>query len=150
MRRPEDFDKYDALALAERLLQVAQAKSHPKVASYDIILGTLREKMQVPREQFKAYFLALLAEKEYSGILDSISKVDKLFKKKDQGNQSKSRPAPGNFGTSTSRLTCWSCGQPGHRASQCYRRNNRWQPYRRQPSPYPALEASAASTYKRN
>lgn len=38
--------------------------------------------MHVPVEQFRAYSLALLAEKEYSTILDGMSKVDKLFKKK--------------------------------------------------------------------
>jgi len=34
-------------------------------ASYDLIASTLREKLHVPAEQFKAYFLALLADKDF-------------------------------------------------------------------------------------
>ena len=51
-----------------------------KEASHDIIATTLREKIHVPKEQFKAYFLALMADKEYTRIFDTISKVDKSFK----------------------------------------------------------------------
>ena len=63
----------------------------------------------MPREQFKAYFLALLADKEFTRIFDTISKVDKSFK----------RPAPyfrtqarGNQRVSPSnpRVTCYRCG----------------------------------------
>lgn len=83
MRRNEDFDKYEALSMAERLSQVTHSTRHPKAAVYDITVETLREKPNFPRDQFIAYFLALLAEKECSGILDSLSRVDKLFKRKD-------------------------------------------------------------------
>ena len=81
MRRDKDFDKYEALSLAERLLHQAHIEKHPKVTAFDIIVNTLRSKMQVSEEQFKAYYLALLAEKEYAGILDSITKVDSSSRK---------------------------------------------------------------------
>ena len=139
MRRDEDFDKYEALALAERLLMRAQADKHPKATAFDIIVNTLRTKMQVSREQFKAYYLALLAEKEYAGILDSMTKVDKLFKKKSQPSQSKPSSGP-----PSRTITCWHCGRPGHRIAQCFRlrasannggSSSRWQPYKRNRSP---------------
>jgi hypothetical protein len=140
MRRDEDFDKYEAFSLAERLLLQAQTEKHPKVTAYEIIVNILRAKMQVSREQFKAYYLALLAEKEYSGILDSITKVDKLFKKKPQPTQPKSVPSAS--GSVASSITCWHCGRPGHRRAQCYHLrapssgyNSRWQPYDRSPKP---------------
>ena len=60
--RLEDFDKYEALRLAEELVSVAKTTADAKAVSYDIIASTLREKIHVPREQFKAYFLALLAD----------------------------------------------------------------------------------------
>ena len=75
-RRLEDFDKYEAMRLAEELVSVAKTPNHGKAASYDIIATTLREKMNVSGEQFKAYFLDLLADKEFSRIFDTISKVD--------------------------------------------------------------------------
>ena len=83
-RRLEDFDKYQAVHLTEELVSVAKTTGHAKAASYDIIASTLTEKIHVFKEQFKAYFLALLADKEFTRIFDAISKVDKSFK----------RPAP--------------------------------------------------------
>jgi len=51
------------------------------VASYDVIASTLREKPRVAAEQFKAYFLALLADKDYSRVIATVSKVDKSFRR---------------------------------------------------------------------
>jgi len=46
-RRLEDFDKYEALRLAEELVSVAKTTSYTKAASYDIIATTLGEKLHV-------------------------------------------------------------------------------------------------------
>ena len=75
-RRLEDLDKYEAFRLAEELVSVAKTTGDSRAASYDIIATTLREKIHVPKEQFKAYFLALLVDKEFTRIFDTISKVD--------------------------------------------------------------------------
>ncbi|CAH3027178.1 unnamed protein product, partial [Porites evermanni] len=64
----------------EELVSVGKTTTDTKEASHDIIATTLREKIHVPKEQFKAYFLALMADKEYTRIFDTISKVDKSFK----------------------------------------------------------------------
>ena len=101
-RRLEDFDKYEALRLAEELVSVAKTTSDTKAASYDIIATTLREKIHVPKEQFKAYFVALLADKEYTRIFDTIAKVEKSFRRPNL----RSSPYP--------RVTCYRCGTPGH------------------------------------
>ena len=58
---------------------MAKTTSDTKAASYNIIATTLREKIHVPKEQFKASFLALLADKEYTRIFDTIAKVEKSF-----------------------------------------------------------------------
>ena len=60
---------------------MAKTTSDTKAASYDIIATNLREKIHVPKEQFKAYFLALLADKEYTRIFDIIAKVEKSFRR---------------------------------------------------------------------
>ena len=137
MRRNEDFDKYEALSMAERLSHVAHSTKHPKATVYDITVETLREKLHSPRDPFKAYFLALLAEKEYSGILDSLSKVDKLFKKKERRDVNQPAPVASNT-TPASRIRCWHCGIVGHRAAQCFRKTRGFQPYQR-PQPLLAL-----------
>lgn len=126
--------------MAERLLHIAKAADHPKATIFDITVVALREKMYVPVEHFKAYFLALLAEKEYSTILDAMAKVDKLLKKKnataDNGLQ-KPRSSQG------SRMACWNCGTLGHRAAQCYQRR-RHSPYAR--PRFPALAYNQNNT----
>ena len=121
-RREEDFDKYDALAMAEQLASSAKLSNHEKAPTYDVIACTLRDKLPVPKKQFKAYFVALLADKEYAKVLEAVSKVDKSFKSPNQSSsggqatQSSSRPGP------RKRVFCYACGAPGHIASSCFRR----------------------------
>ncbi len=90
-RRPEDFDKYEALRLSEQLAASARLASDPKAPSYEAIASTLRQKIGSPVDQFKAYFSALLADKEYSRILHAVHKVDKAFK---TGTHSVQRETP--------------------------------------------------------
>ena len=79
-RREEDFDKYDALNMAEQLATAAKLSGHEKAPTYDAIACTLREKLPFNKKQFKAYFVALLADKEYAKVLEAVAKVDKSFK----------------------------------------------------------------------
>ena len=119
-RRLEDFDKYEALRLAEELVSVAKTTSDTKAASYDIIATTLREKIHVPKEQFKAFFLALLADKEYTRIFDTIAKVEKSFRRPTPYFRAQAR---GNLRSSSyPRVTCYRCGTPGHKSTQCWKR----------------------------
>ena len=79
-RREEDFDKYDALNMAEQLATAAKLSGHEKASTYDAIACTLREKLPFNKKQFEAYFVALLADKEYAKVLEAVAKVDKSFK----------------------------------------------------------------------
>ena len=79
-RREEDFDKYDALAMAEQLATAAKLSGHEKAPTFDAIACTLGEKLPVSKKQFKAYFVALLADKEYSKVLEAVVKVDTSFR----------------------------------------------------------------------
>ena len=111
-RTLENFDKYVAVHLVEELVSVAKTTGHAKAASYDIIATTLREKIHVSKEQFKAYFLALLADKEFTGIFVPIFKRPApYFRTQPRGNQ--------RFSSSNPRVTCYSCGAPGHKSTQC-------------------------------
>lgn len=131
-RRPEDFDKYEALALAEQLATASRLSADQKASTYDAIASTLREKLSCSTKQFKAYYVALLADKEYSKVLDTVAKVDKTFK-------GQTTPANQRSGPSRFPPRCYECGVTGHIASRCYRRSNR--PYSRSkplmaPPPY--------------
>lgn len=122
-RRVEDFDKYEALRLAEDLVSVAKTSGHVKAPTYEIIASTLREKVSVSTEQFKAYFLALLADKEFSRIFDTVSKIDKSFRRASPyPARTNFQPRRGRFPTNQSRLICYKCGTPGHKAPQCWKR----------------------------
>ena len=99
---------------------MAKTTSDTKAASYDIIATTLREKIHVPKEQFKAFFLALLADKEYTRIFDTIAKVEKSFRRPTPYFRAQAR---GNLRSSSyPRVTCYRCGTPGHKSTQCWKR----------------------------
>ena len=106
-RRLEDFDKYEALRLAEDLVSVAKTSGHVKAPTYEIIASTLREKVSVSPEQFKAYFLALLADKEFSRIFDTVSNFQRR----------------GRYPQNQTRIICYKCGTPGQKAPQCWKRS---------------------------
>lgn len=127
-RREEDFDKYEALSLAEQLASTAKVKSHEKAPTFDVIACTLREKLSVSKKQFKSYFVALLADKEYAKVLEAVSKVDKAFKVTSSAPSASSRQSGRSDREFTRgpRVYCYACGVPGHIARTCYRRNARY------------------------
>jgi hypothetical protein len=53
--------------------------SREKASTNNAIASTLREKLPTDVKQFKAYFVALVADKEHSKVLDSIARVDESF-----------------------------------------------------------------------
>ena len=71
-----DFDKYEALRLAEQPVAITRSSSHAKASFYDLEASSLRERLSLQNGHFKAYFLALLAEKDYSTVLESLAKVE--------------------------------------------------------------------------
>ena len=121
-RRVQDFDKYEALHLAEQLASVAKSTGHEKAASFDIIAAALREKMSCPALQYKSYFLALLADKEFTRIIDTISKVDKSFSHSRPTTTARGRGRGGYRSHPYNRVVCYKCGTPGHKAPQCWSR----------------------------
>ena len=118
-RRPEDFDKYDALALVEQLATSSKINNDEKAHTYSAILSTLLKKLSSPTKQFKAYYVAY---KEYSKLLDTVVKLDKVFKK--AGSQPASSPST-PYSRPRPTIYCFSCGMPGHVSSRCYRRQAR-------------------------
>jgi len=83
MRHDLDFDKYEALRLAEQLAAIPRSSSHANASFYDLAASSLRERLSVQNGHFKAHFLALLAEKDYSTVLESLAKVEKSLSRRD-------------------------------------------------------------------
>lgn len=109
----------------EQLVSVARASNHGKASFYNLAVTSLRQGLAVPNGQFKAYFLALLAGKEYTSVLESLSKVDKSFARTDgvvPRRRSFPYARPSSAPRTTSRVVCFYCGIPGHRVAQCYRK----------------------------
>lgn len=125
LRHDLDFDKYEALRLAEQLESISRATSHEKDSFYDFAVTSLQQRLSVPNSQFKAYFLVLLVGKDYALVLESISKVDKSLAR-DNGASSSRRSSPYVRPSTTprtnSRVVCCYCGVPGHRVAQCWRK----------------------------
>ena len=76
-RNVADFDNYTALSLAESLASQAKQVNHSKASFLAVASQTLRSHLHKSDKVFQAYFIALFADKEYTQVLDRISKVDK-------------------------------------------------------------------------
>jgi hypothetical protein len=117
LRGGADFDKYTAVALAETASRESHRMNDPKASFLEAASQTLRAHLQKPADKFQAYFLALFSDKEYTKVLESIAKVDKVFKRNSSESSTSTRP-----GWRPSKVVCFNCGTPGHVASTCYRR----------------------------
>ena len=125
MRHDLDFDKYEALRLAEQLAAIARSSNHAKASFYDLAASSLRERLSVQNGHFNAYFLALLAEKDYSTVLESLAKVEKSLSRRDNAATRLRRSLPYARPVSNQRpnnIRCFYCGMAGHRVAQCYRK----------------------------
>jgi len=68
MKSGSDFDKYEALPLAEELVRCASNTHHEKFTYYSVALQKIRQRLHKPTEQFKAYFLALFSDRGYGKV----------------------------------------------------------------------------------
>ncbi|KAK3731834.1 hypothetical protein QZH41_020195, partial [Actinostola sp. cb2023] len=131
-----DFDKYTALSMADDLVASAKELKHDKAPFLAAAAQALRDRIEKPIDQFQAYFLALFSDKDYTKVLDAITKVDKALKVKPPAT---SHPSASNqTGLAEGkgqRLRCYFCGAPGHTAPFCFKKRN--QSYRGRYSPYP-------------
>lgn len=145
LRNLVNFDKYTALFIAESLASDAKQNSHPKASFLSMASQTMRGYLDKDPKQFRAYFLALFAEKEYTQVLDRIPKVDKSLLADRTSSQfppdrSSGRPLR------SSAIICDFCGIPDHTLFRCFRRmsnqragSGRFSPYSRAPRGHAGL-----------
>ena len=135
LRSLVDFDKYTALSMAESLTSDAKQNSHPKASFFSIPFQTMRGYLDNDTKQFRVYFLDLFAEKEYTQVLDRISKVDKSLR----ADRTSSQFPPGcstGGPLRSSAIICDFCGIPGHTSFRCFRRMSNQRASRGRFSPY--------------
>ena len=131
-RSGADFDKYTALGMVETASREAHRVNHEKTSYLEAAARTLRNHLEKPTAKFQAYFLALFSDKEYTKVLESIAKVDKLLDRRSASSRPTER---------SSRVVCFFCGVPGHIATNCFRRSQqrrgrgRFTPYERRRPP---------------
>ena len=77
LRQNSDFDKYRALELIEGLKTAAILCKDNKADFYTTVHIKLLERMDKPAEHFKGYIFALIGEREYEKIMESVAKIDK-------------------------------------------------------------------------
>ena len=96
-----DFDKYVAMQLAEVPVTCASNAHYKKFPYHSLALREIRHCLHKPKDQFKAYFLAVSSNHDYEQVLESLAKVNKSFLE----------PRSTMPGSAT--LTCFGCGQIG-------------------------------------
>ena len=76
-RPPCDFDKYKALEFIGNLKDSAANCKDKKADYYASVHSKLMEGISKPIDQFRSYILALLGDRDYEKIVESLAKVDK-------------------------------------------------------------------------
>ena len=51
-----------------------------QITYYSVALQEIRQRLHKPKEQFKAYFLALFSDRDYGKVLQSLAKVGKSLR----------------------------------------------------------------------
>ena len=76
-RPPCDFDKYKALEFIGNLKDSAANCKDKTADYYASVHSKLMERISKPIDQFRSYILALLGDRDYEKIVESLAKVDK-------------------------------------------------------------------------
>ena len=76
-RPPCDFDKYKALEFIGNLKDSAANCKDKKADYYASVHSKLMERISKAVDQFRSYILALLGDRDYEKIVESLAKVDK-------------------------------------------------------------------------
>ena len=79
--------------MVQQLATAAKLSGHKKASIFDAMACTLGEKLPASKKQFKAYFVALLANKEFVKVLEAVAKLDKSFRSSVPGPASSSTGA---------------------------------------------------------
>ena len=101
--------------------RIEQLESIKKGTDIDVQLERLSAYGLRSLVDFDKYFLALFAEKEYTKVLDRISKVDESLR----ADRTSSQFPPGRSSGGPLRpsaVICNFCGIPGHTSFRCFRR----------------------------
>ena len=64
LKNGSDFERYEALQLAQELVACASNTNHEKSCYYLVALQEIRQRLHKPKEQFKPYFLALFSDRD--------------------------------------------------------------------------------------
>ena len=80
MKSGSDFDKYEALRLAEELASCA-SKAHGEKFTFQSFSRSLAcVSLGNPNDQLTAYFLALFSHHNYGKVMESLTKLDKSLR----------------------------------------------------------------------
>ena len=110
--------------MLEDLVASARTANHKETSFLSAAARALRERFDKPIAQFQSYFLVLFGDKDYSKVLDSLSKVDKALRVKQSATVAATPTATQSTTThrNSQPMVCFFCGSPGHIATFCYKK----------------------------
>ena len=124
MSRPlSDFNKYEAMEMFGLLQNTSHDNKHHMEGFYKVAYQTAREKMDLPKHQFRSLLLRLIGDKDHEKVLDIVSKVEKHYRRDSRG---KSGATPYERNTEhrprASGVRCFYCHRFGHIRAHCLQR----------------------------
>ena len=116
MSRPlSDFNKHEAMEMFELLQNTSHDNKHHMEGFYKVAYQTARERMDLPKDQFRSLLLRLIGDKDHEKVLDIVSKVGKHYRRDGRG-----KPGATPYERNTehrpraSGVRCFYCHRFGH------------------------------------
>ena len=74
-----EFNKYEAIDILETLQNTSRENQDEKREFYRLVYQTAREKVNLPKEHFRALVLRLLGKKDHTKVYEAVVKVEKAM-----------------------------------------------------------------------
>ena len=125
MSRPlSDFNKYEAMEMFELLQNTSHDNKHHMEGFYKVAYQTARERMDLPKDQFRSVLLRLIGDEDHEKeVLHIISKVEKHYRRDGRG-KSGATPYERHMEhrPRASGVRCFYCHRLGHFRAHCLQR----------------------------
>jgi hypothetical protein len=118
------FDKNEAFDLLIELKALATTEKHRDTPLFQAVFTAMKQKMEVPPQQFRKYLAALLGDKHQEKVFDVLAKVDKSFKLDGElkAQHSNKSPSQGEGPKPKKAIRCYYCDGLGHTRDRCFKR----------------------------
>ena len=124
-----EFNKYEAIDILETLQNTSRDNQDEKREFYRLVYQTVKAKVDLPKEHFRALVLCLLGDKDHAKVYEAVAKVEKAAGRGTPWSGSFYRGRGGGLSRgrgmrNSASIQCHYCRKFGHIMARCYARRD--------------------------